>query len=569
MTTDTGRYPSGLRGDTTAAAFAPCARFGCPDLGPQRRVDAGALFALRAVAVVIVPRMAGPPRVLLLLLLAVLAVFARAGAQDDRSPNIVLIYTDDVGWGDVGCNGATAVETPNVDRIAAEGLRFTDAHCAAATCTPSRYALLTGEYAFRRKGTGVLPGDASLIIQPGRTTLPEVLRRAGYRTAVVGKWHLGLGAGDLDWNGDITPGPLDVGFDECFLLPATGDRVPCVYVEGRRVIGLDPDDPIRVSYRRRIGDEPIGAERPDLLKMQFSHGHDRTIVNGVSRIGYMTGGAAARWIDEDMADRFVERALRFLRENRERPFFLYFATHDVHVPRLPHPRFSGATDMGPRGDALAQMDWCVGALLDELGALDLADDTLVIFTSDNGPVLDDGYVDDAVERCGDHRPAGPWRGGKYSAFEAGTRVPFAVRWPGRIEPGVSHALVGQVDLLASLARLCGQPLADDDAPDSLDQLAALLGEDRDGRDHLVEQAGPLALREGRWKYIEPHKGAAVSRFTNIELGNDEAPQLYDLEQDPGETENLAAQDPERVARMAERLRALRAAGRTRPAQDGH
>jgi arylsulfatase A-like enzyme len=265
-----------------------------------------------------------------------------------------------------------------------------------------------------------------------------------------------------------------------------------------------------------------------------------------------------------MADHFVGRALRFLGQHREEPFFLYFATHDVHVPRMPHPRFVGATDMGRRGDALAEMDWCVGELLDELDALGLAERTLVIFTSDNGPVLDDGYVDEAVERCGEHRPAGPWRGGKYSAFEAGTRVPFIVRWPGRVDPGVSAALVGQVDLLASFARLVGQDLGDDDAPDSLDQLDALLGADRVGRDHLVEQAGALALREGPFKFIEPRKGAKVSRHTGIELGNDEEPQLYDLREDPGETANLAGREPERAAAMAARLAAIRAAGRTRP-----
>ena len=300
--------------------------------------------------------------------LAALAACATPPAAPDPRPNIVLIYTDDIGYGDVGCYGATAVATPHVDRLAREGLLFTDAYCTSATCTPSRYSLLSGQYAFRLERARVLRGDAPMILDPERATLAEILRRAGYRTAVVGKWHLGLGGGDLDWNGDIEPGPLEVGFDECFLLPATGDRVPCVYVEGRRVVGLDPADPIEVSYRQRLGTEPTGKERPDLLKMMWQHGHNHTIVNGTSRIGYMTGGQAARWVDEDMADRFTQRALAFLERHRDQRFFLFFSTHDVHVPRLPHARFDGATEMGPRGDAIVQMDACVGRLLDKLDA---------------------------------------------------------------------------------------------------------------------------------------------------------------------------------------------------------
>ncbi len=281
----------------------------------------------------------------------VLVHLSTAYALAER-PNIVLIYADDLGYGDVGCYGATAVRTPNIDQIANAGLRFTDAHSAAATCTPSRYAMLTGQYAWRRKGTGILPGDAPLIIEPGRTTLASVLQDAGYSTGVVGKWHLGLGVGRPDWNGEIKPGPLEIGFDYCFVIPATGDRVPCVYVENHRVADLDSSDPIQVSYNRKVGDEPTGAERPDLLRMKLHHGHDQTIVGGISRIGYMTGGKAARWVDEDMADVITGKAIDFIQRHRDKPFFLYFATHDIHVPRVPHRRFHGATEMGPRGDAI-------------------------------------------------------------------------------------------------------------------------------------------------------------------------------------------------------------------------
>jgi len=488
----------------------------------------------------------------------------RAADNPGQPPNIVLIYADDLGYGDVSSYGATAVTTPNIDRLAAEGLRFTHAHAPAATCTPSRYALLTGEYAWRRPGTGIARGDAPLIIPTNVTTLPAILKQAGYATAVVGKWHLGLGPETgPDWNGDLTPGPLDLGFDYAFLMPATGDRVPTVYVENRRVVNLDPADPIHVSFDGPIGDEPTGAGRPDLLRIRPSHGHDQTIVNGISRIGYMTGGTAARWVDEDMADRFVERAVSFIDERRDEPFFLYFSTHDIHVPRTPHQRFAGTSGLGPRGDATRQLDWSVGEILAALDRRGLASTTLVIFTSDNGPVLDDGYVDQAVELAGGHDPSGGLRGGKYSAFEAGTRVPFIVRWPARVAPGVSDALVSQVDVPASLAALTGVALATAAAPDSIDVLAALIGDSPEGRDHVVEQAGALALVQGRWKLIEANDGPAVNRQVNIELGNAPGVQLYDLETDRGERRNVAADHPEIVEALSARLRRIREQGRSR------
>ena len=220
--------------------------------------------------------------------------------------------------------------------------------------------------------------------------------------------------------------------------------------------------------------------------------------------------------------------------------------------------------MGPRGDAIVQFDWSVGAILAALDRLGLAQNTLVILTSDNGPVLDDGYKDGAVEKLGGHRPAGPLRGGKYSMFEAGTRVPFIVRWPARVKRGTSDALVSQVDLLASFAALTGQKLAAGDAPDSLDLLAALTGQSGSGRDHVVEHAGGLALRRGNWKYIEPRQGPKRSANTNTELGNDPNPQLYDLAQDPGETNNVAAQHPEKVRELEALLRQIREAAPGRP-----
>jgi arylsulfatase A-like enzyme len=487
---------------------------------------------------------------------------AQASAQ--ALPNIVYIYADDLGFGDVSLYGATAVQTPNMDRLGREGLKFTDAHAPASTCTPSRYALLTGQYAWRKPGTGILPGDAALIIDPAGVTLPSMLRTAGYATGVVGKWHLGLGPeGGPDWNGEITPSPNSVGFGSSFIMAATGDRVPTVYVENGHVVGLDPADPISVSYTHKVGDWPTGAEHPELLKMHPSHGHDQTIVNGISRIGYMTGGRAALWRDEEMASVFTGKAVDFIEQHRNGPFFLYFTPHEPHVPRVPNPRFVGKTTMGPRGDAIAELDWSVGQILQTLDKLGLASNTIVILTSDNGPVVDDGYKDDAVQKLGAHRPAGIYRGGKYSSFEGGTRIPLMIRWPGHVAPGTSDALVCQIDFLASFAALAGQKLASGAAPDSQDTLAAFLGRSKTGREHLVEQGGGLALRVGQWKYIEPNNRPKMNTNTNTELGNDTVPQLYDLAADPGETRNLAASQPARVEDMAALLGRIRKDGSDR------
>lgn len=494
-----------------------------------------------------------------------------AHGADEVAPNIVVIYADDLGYGDLGCYGATKVKTPNLDRLAARGIRFTDAHAPAATCTPSRYALLTGEYAWRQQGTNILPGDASLIIKPGRITVPALLKQAGYTTGVVGKWHLGLGEGPIDWNQAIRPGPLEVGFDSSFILPATGDRVPCVYVKDRHVVGLDPKDPIRVDYLNPVGDEPTGRSNPEQLKVKLSHGHDNTIVNGISRIGYMTGGKAARWVDEDMADVLTREANAFIERNRAHPFFLYYATHDVHVPRVPHPRFAGKSGCGVRGDVIEELDWCVGEVLATLDRLKLTDNTLVIFTSDNGPVIDDGYADDAEQSLNGHRPSGSLRGGKYSPYEGGTRVPFLASWPAKIKPGVSDALICQIDLLATFAALTHRPLPQEAGPDSFDILPALLGTSPVGRDHLVEQGAGLSIRQGQWKLIARQAGglgavakkkAAVAKKKNS--NNGPATELFDLAADPAETNNLASSHPDEVKKLRLLLDQIRQAGRSRP-----
>jgi arylsulfatase A-like enzyme len=483
-----------------------------------------------------------------------------SSAQSAEKPNIIIIYADDLGYGDVSCYGATSVKTPNIDRLASQGLRFTNAHCTSATSTPSRYSLLTGEYAWRRKGTGVLPGDASAIIQPGRVTIASVLKNAGYTTGVVGKWHLGLGPdGGPDWNGEIKSGPPDIGFDYSFIIPATGDRVPCVFVENRRVAGLDPSDPITVNYKEKTGNWPTGRDNPELLKMHPSHGHDMTIVNGISRIGYMTGGKSALWVDEDIADIITAKAVKFIVESKNKPFFLYFATHDIHVPRTPNQRFVGKSGMGPRGDAILEFDWSVGEIMKAVDRLGLAPNTLIIITSDNGPVIDDGYKDQAVELLGSHKPAGPLRGGKYSAFDGGTRVVFVVSWKGKIKVGTSDALFSQVDLLASFAALAGQVLPEEAGGDSFNSMDVLLGKSMTGREWLVEHAsnGRLSIIKGDWKFIEPGPGVKVQVNTNTETGNDTVPQLYNLKTDIGERNNLASENKDIVKELTELLQNIK------------
>ncbi len=473
--------------------------------------------------------------------------------SEEVLPNVIIILADDIGYGDLSCNGEPTIHTPNVDKLAKDGIRFTDAHAVAATSTPSRYSLLTGQYAWRRDDTGIATGDAGMIIRPGQTTIADMFREAGYITGAIGKWHLGLGntAGSQDWNGFISPGPRDIGFDYSYIMAATGDRVPCVYVENQRVVNLDPNDPIAVSYKEPFPGEPLGKDHPEMLYVQKpSHGHDMAIVNGIPRIGYMKGGKQALWVDENIADSITSKAVKFVDNNHDKPFFLYFATNDIHVPRVTHPRFKGKSGMGPRGDAILEFDWSVGQIIEALEKHGISDNTLIIVTSDNGPVVDDGYQDQAVELLGNHRPWGPFRGGKYSIFEAGTRVPFIVSWPGKIQRKVSNALVSQIDLFASLSQLIGKNIPEGVAPDSQNQLETLLGHDLKGRIYIIEQAGSLSISDGEWKYIEPGNGSAYSKWTNTELGNSKEPQLYNLKQDIGEKHNLTAKYPEKIRQLS-------------------
>lgn len=470
-------------------------------------------------------------------------------------PNIVLIYGDDVGFADIGAYGAKLIPTPNLDRLAAESLMFTDAHCSAATCTPSRFSLLTGIHGFRH-GVRVLRPNAPLTIKPSMSTLPQMLKAAGYRTGIVGKWHLGIGDGKtpVNWNGDVKPGPLEVGFDYSFLLPSTNDRVPCVYVEGHRVVNLDPRDPLFVGAKPTGSTStvyPNGRKTPEAMTYYpSSHGHNNSVINGIGRIGTQWGGKSALWNDETMADEFVARATAFIsRQTPKQPFFLYFSSQDIHVPRTPHPRFRGKSQLSYRGDAMVQLDWSAGQVLSALKDHGLAENTIIIFTSDNGPVYDDGYVDGTTVRTSTkevdrgHDASGPYRGGKYQIYEGGTRVPFLLRWPGHVKPGRSEALVNQIDFMASFAALLNIKLKPSDCIDSRNTMDAFLGKDKVGLPHMIEESGTLALRIGNYKFIAGRRKRPA--------------QLYDLSTDVQEKTNLATARPKVAAKMAALLQQLR------------
>lgn len=477
-------------------------------------------------------------------------------------PNVIFIYADDLGYGDLECYGATRVQTPNVNRLANEGIRFTQAHATASTSTPSRYAMLTGEYAWRRPDTDIAAGNAKMIIRPEQFTMADLFKAAGYSTAAIGKWHLGLGdkTGEQDWNAPLPAALGDLGFDYHYIMAATADRVPCVFIENGQVANYDPSAPIEVSYQANFPGEPTGKDNPELLyNLKPSFGHDKSIVNGISRIGYMKGGGKALWKDENIADSILVHAQGFIQANKDKPFFMYFATNDVHVPRFPHERFRGKNPMGLRGDAIVQFDWTVGQLLKTLDDLGIADNTIIILSSDNGPVVDDGYADEAVTKLGSHRPTGPLRGNKYSAFEGGTRIPAIVRWPKEIhKAAVSDALVSQIDWFASFASLLQVRLPKGAAIDSRNHLDTWLGKDNANRPWVIEQAlnHALSVRTKEWKYIEPSRGEAIMERESVETGYLMEPQLYHVASDY-EQKNVAKENPEIVYELQSILKDVR------------
>jgi len=452
------------------------------------------------------------------------------GGSGDRPRNVVFIFADDVGWGDLGCYGAKKIRTPNLDRLAARGVRFTDFHVADPVCSASRYSLLTGEYSFRtmqdatfRRSVGVLGPTSPLCLRLDRPTLAGVMKRAGYATGVVGKWHLGLGKAGVgpDYNGELKPGPLEVGFEWFYGFGSTNDRTPCVYIEDHRVVGLEAKDPISVDPKAP------GATR---------------VINNIRRHTWQAGGKAACWKDEEMAGVFTAKCCQFITKNRDRPFFLYYAPHNVHHPAIPARRFWGSSEAGPRGDSMQELDWSVGEILRTLDDLHLADETLVIFTSDNGAAIDNQFRTPEWDKLypadkeKDHPFNGPWRGGKYGPYEGGHRMPCVLRWPKRVAGGrVCDSLIGAVDMIATFAAMTGQNLSGGAACDSMNMLPALL-DGKAGRDWLYSSG---SIREGPWKLVRK--------------------QLYNLADDPGETKDLAARHADAAARLQARLDALRKA----------
>ena len=496
-----------------------------------------------------------------------------AVAHGEERPNIVLIFADDVGYGDLGCYGATHVRTPNLDRLAHQGRRFTDAHSASAVCTPSRYALLTGRYPFRRGNLwGPVFLKSPLVVDPDRATMADMAKRAGYATACIGKWHLGFGdKAPTDWNQPLKPGPLELGFDYYFGMPVVNSHPPFVYVENDRVVGHDPDDPFVYGQtaKTRLFDEKFGIDA----------------IGGAE-------AAHALYDDEAVGTTLTKKAVEWIRarDEQDEPFFLYFATTNIHHPFTPAERFQGTSDAGRYGDFIHELDWIVGEIAETLEATGQADNTLFIFTSDNGGMLNRGGQE--AWRRG-HRLNGNLLGFKFDAWEGGHRIPFIARWPGHIEAdSESDSLISNIDMLATIADVLDIERSDDEGPDSVSLLPAFTGEPHTVvRNALViapVRAANLSLRMGDWMLIGGQGGGGFSAtqvgdhgfggpaafpFTgqvnsDIEDGKirTDAPQqqLYDLREDPGEHHNVIRDHPDVVNEMTkllERIKASPAAGR--------
>lgn len=462
---------------------------------------------------------------------------ADAKRADATLPNVVVILADDMGWGDPRCyNPDSRIPTPNIDRLASEGMRFTDAHTPSAVCTPTRYGLLTGRYCWRtRLKRGVLDGYSPLLIEPGRATLASFLQQRGYATGGFGKWHLGLGdEKKTDYDRPLRPGPTTVGFETFFGIPASLDMPPYLYVD--RDGPLEPPTAtIAASEMRRYGGG--GFWRAGAISPGFKH--------------------------EEVLPRITDRAVEFVRrQSTKKPFFLYFALNAPHTPWMPTPVFRGKSRAGWYGDYVAETDAMIGRVLGALEERKLDRNTLLVFTSDNGA----HWLPTDIQQWG-HRANAAWRGQKADIWEAGHRVPFVVRWPGKVQPGTqSDQTVCLTDVFATAAAALSVPLPRDAAEDSISFLPLLRGADQPTRESVVHHSseGMFAIRSGNWKLVE---GLGSGGFTPPKL---EAPvpdgplgQLYNLADDPGEQKNLYQNRPRTVARLRALLDRIRSEGRSR------
>jgi arylsulfatase A-like enzyme len=495
-----------------------------------------------------------------------LVLSAAAGAAE--RPNILLILADDLGYGDVGCfNPESNIATPNLDRLATQGMRFTDAHSPCTVCTPTRYALLTGQMAFRvpRGGTVFTGAGGPSLIEAGRLTLPEMLRGEGYSTACFGKWHVGMTFFDqqgkpihqggleavkrIDYSRAIKGGPLDAGFDHFFgtaCCPTTDWLY--AFIHGDRI----PVPPTQQLDRRPLPKHPYSTDnRPGMVAADFD----------VQEV--------------DMT--FLKKSQLFLEHHAkvspDRPFFLYHSTQAVHLPSFPGQAFKGKTQSGPHGDFIFELDYVVGELMGTLERLGMAKNTVVIFTSDNGPEVASVYY---MRQDHHHDGARPWRGIKRDNWEGGHRVPFIVRWPGKVPAGTtSNQITSLTDVMATVAAIVDAKLPNDAAEDSFNMLPAMLGEDSGPiRNYILQQGFGglryLAIRRGNWKYLA-HKGSGGNRYESHRLMKkyympDTAPnapgQLYNLETDPGETKNLYFENPKMVEQLKSLLKESLESGRS-------
>ena len=471
-------------------------------------------------------------------------------------PNILLIYTDDQGYGDVSAlNPDAKFPTPNIDRLAREGVIFTDGHCSDTVCTPSRYGLLTGRYSWRtRLKRGVMGAEGQCLIADNRTTLASFLRDNGYQTAMVGKWHLGMTfsgeKGKRDWSKPVLDGPVDRGFDYFYGIPASMNYGVLTYIENRRI--LDPPTLWTTRKPNRIAISDYRITPP---------------YSGTR--GELDLEVAPSFDDQEVLSVFTEKAVAWLDRyaasaDDDDRFFLYLPYTSPHKPVIPVERFQGRSAAGAYGDFVMETDAHVGEVLAALDRHGLAGDTLVVFTSDNGP---ENTYPERLRRFG-HASNGDLKGGKRDLYEGGHRVPFIVRWPAVVEAGTrSDGLVSQTDLLATAADILGRRLGANDAEDSVTFLPLLRGEKRTGRPPLVHHSasGYFAIRDGRWKMnmIRGSGGSLQPRYVEAKPGEPRF-ELYDLESDLAETRNVAATNPGVVERLRQEITRLVETGRSTP-----